>query len=221
MSRKIWLYLVGGGVVIAAVVLALVFGAFRNGSVEPKGADLLASSTGTGQTGGTPNEGIKIHGRWTIEVRNPNGTLAERREFDNALTSQGATELAHILLGDRTPGNLAIRLDVDVAGSYLYYYIAENTTPGDMVNYSKNLALSIPTTGPDANRLVMSGSITVPATGNITGVSTDLYTGDPTVAPASTTMGNSALSFTNTNLSPTLPVVAGQQVAAKVVIRFQ
>src|SRR5262249_45924576 len=27
---------------------------------------------------------IKVHGHWTIEVRNPNGTLAERREFENA-----------------------------------------------------------------------------------------------------------------------------------------
>jgi hypothetical protein len=30
-------------------------------------------------------EGIKIHGHWTIEIRNPNGSLDKRVEFENAI----------------------------------------------------------------------------------------------------------------------------------------
>src|SRR4051812_28098741 len=31
-------------------------------------------------------EGVTLRGHWVIEVRNPDGTLVTRREFDNALT---------------------------------------------------------------------------------------------------------------------------------------
>jgi hypothetical protein len=38
----------------------------------------------------SPSEGIKVHGRWTIDVRNPDGMLASRHEFDNALVVSGS-----------------------------------------------------------------------------------------------------------------------------------
>src|SRR3989442_5421961 len=47
-------------------------------------------------------EGIKVHGHWTIEVRNPDGTLVTRREFENGLV--GASGLAQILARQKTPG---------------------------------------------------------------------------------------------------------------------
>ena len=36
------------------------------------------------------NTGIQIHGHWKIVVRNPDGTVATRREFENSLTYRGA-----------------------------------------------------------------------------------------------------------------------------------
>lgn len=42
-------------------------------------------------------EGIKVHGHWVIEVRNPDGTLATRREFKNFLRTEGAGTLARSL----------------------------------------------------------------------------------------------------------------------------
>jgi hypothetical protein len=42
-------------------------------------------------------EGIDVHGHWTIEVRDPDGTLVERREFENALGSFGDTAIIKIL----------------------------------------------------------------------------------------------------------------------------
>lgn len=45
------------------------------------------------------HEGIQIHGHWVIEVRNPDGTLGQRREFENALVPQGTNVLAGVLSG--------------------------------------------------------------------------------------------------------------------------
>jgi len=56
------------------------------------------------------NTGIKVHGHWTIEVRNPNGRLASHTEFENALQHDGQQALAAILWG-YTPGDWAIVLD--------------------------------------------------------------------------------------------------------------
>ena len=49
-----------------------------------------------------PQEGIKVHGHWAIEVRNPDGTLASHTEFENALMPGGAGILA-MLLGRTAP----------------------------------------------------------------------------------------------------------------------
>jgi hypothetical protein len=44
-----------------------------------------------------PDEGIKVHGHWTIELRDPDGTIAGHHEFKNALVNQGAQALAALL----------------------------------------------------------------------------------------------------------------------------
>jgi hypothetical protein len=42
---------------------------------------------------GEPQEGIKVHGHWVIEILNSDGTLASRSEFENALVP-GSSEVA-------------------------------------------------------------------------------------------------------------------------------
>ena len=50
-----------------------------------------------------PGDGIKVHGHWTVDVRNPDGTLASHNEFENALTTggsdRGTAALARLLGG--------------------------------------------------------------------------------------------------------------------------
>jgi hypothetical protein len=47
---------------------------------------------------GGPSEGIKVHGHWTIEIRNPDGSLVSHSEFENALVPiQGPELLAGVL----------------------------------------------------------------------------------------------------------------------------
>jgi hypothetical protein len=79
---------------------------------EEAGPAQSASSRETAPSHGR-NEGIKVHGHWTIEVRNPDGTVATHREFENSLISGitgGATYLAQILGRQMTVGSWAIFL---------------------------------------------------------------------------------------------------------------
>jgi hypothetical protein len=41
--------------------------------------------------------GVAVRGHWVLEVRDPDGSLKTRREFDNALTTLGANLLQHLL----------------------------------------------------------------------------------------------------------------------------
>jgi len=50
-------------------------------------------------------EGIKVHGHWIINVKNPDGTLVEHREFDNSLQNNGGAALVGLLSGYFTPGD--------------------------------------------------------------------------------------------------------------------
>jgi hypothetical protein len=49
-------------------------------------------------------EGIKVHGDWTIDIRQPDGTLAAHHVFRNALVVNGASALARLLSRHQVPG---------------------------------------------------------------------------------------------------------------------
>jgi hypothetical protein len=79
---------------ILLVGLASVSQAQASGAAAPSTTKAAAPATapekpaahGESQPRGN-HEGIKVHGHWTIEVRNPDGTLATHREFENSLSS--------------------------------------------------------------------------------------------------------------------------------------
>jgi len=75
----------------------------------------LALTAGTAtlraQGPGAPTEGIKVHGHWTIDLRNPDGALASHNEFENELyMSQGSGALAGILGRHLTVGEWVVTL---------------------------------------------------------------------------------------------------------------
>jgi hypothetical protein len=84
------------------MTVALAAGAFEIGAQEPV--------TGAAQSGGGLSEGIKVRGRWVVEIRNPDGTLAARHEFDNSLHAGGAMTLARLLGRDGVPTRWVIQL---------------------------------------------------------------------------------------------------------------
>ena len=59
--------------------------------------------------------GIRIHGHWVIDVRNPDGKLVEHRDFENSLVKSGSLLsgdqlLAGLLSGNFTAGDAGIGL---------------------------------------------------------------------------------------------------------------
>jgi hypothetical protein len=57
------------------------------------------------------HEGITAHGHWIIEVKNPDGKVTARREFENAIQPTGMSYLASLLAGNNAPGGLSIVLN--------------------------------------------------------------------------------------------------------------
>lgn len=60
-------------------------------------------------------EGIKVHGHWTIEVRNPDGAVVSHREFENALN--GPLTLASLLVGAIVPAGYQVNLTGSTTGN--------------------------------------------------------------------------------------------------------
>ena len=58
---------------------------------------------------GAPAEGITVHGHWVIEVRDPDGRLVSRREFENALASGGSNLLVGFLMRSNSLGLWEVR----------------------------------------------------------------------------------------------------------------
>ncbi|MGB8097422.1 MAG: hypothetical protein WCF17_09715 [Terracidiphilus sp.] len=164
-----------------------------------------AASTAAKPAGGL-HQGIKVHGHWVIEVRNPDGKLAARREFENSLTSVGPHAISEILSGWAVAGGWYITLTdpkATVTGtpcrgspnpkSYAgVCFILQPTSTYDIAPQgtalcasasgpcSNNLALSLTSSG----GLVLTGSIEATQSGNIGAVFTNLVFCDPATATA-------------------------------------
>jgi hypothetical protein len=195
---------------------------------------------------GGPQEGIKVHGHWIIEVRNPDGSLAERREFDNALTQSGRNLLLSYLGRFWSVGGWAIVLGsgtansgpfngpapcigdasaagfpalCGVSGDNTRGVIAESTYPSTSANVFKTLTIDVPTIGANAFKLVLSGAATAQQNGTIGFVQTaanQLFNQPPS---ASYPAGGGGLGFTLAVFAP-VTLTTGQQVQVTVIISF-
>ncbi|MDP3062926.1 MAG: hypothetical protein Q8O40_06925 [Chloroflexota bacterium] len=250
MSRK-WICLLSGGVGAAVVVvLTLALVACQGGTPASQAPDptattssAAAQSSSAGPTAapaaqepevappGGPSEGIKVHGEWTIEVREPDGALVSRTEFENALTYSGKTTLAWFLSRQWAVGQWFVRIE----GSPLFpclpassspsssCYLAETTSGRTGSNVFKTLTLDTPTEGSDQYKMVMSGNFTDQVSTSISAVQTFVYACPPTVTPASnceSVPGAFDREFTWTVLSSPVAVSVGQQVLLTVKLSF-
>lgn len=57
-----------------------------------------------------PQEGIQVHGHWTIDIRKPDGTVVSHTDFENKLAGQGANFLTGLLAGQLSSGGWGITL---------------------------------------------------------------------------------------------------------------
>lgn len=194
------------------------------GEVSEKAAGQEKSS------GDGKREGIKVHGHWTIEVRNPDGSLATRRDFDNSLVGGANLALSTVLGRTNLVGQWAINLFGGSAGG---------PCPGSVNN---NLGVCIieesggPITGsgvfqtltiapvPNASgvySLQLSGNATASGSTQIGTVQTFLNVcpgGGPSCPPI-TAIGAGYL-FSQASLSTGINVSSGQVIQVTVVFSF-
>jgi hypothetical protein len=79
-------------------------------SAAPAAQTGQPAAPGERKPGGN-HEGIQIHGHWVIEVRNPDGTVTARREFENSILPMGSAFLASLIAGNNATGGLAVLLN--------------------------------------------------------------------------------------------------------------
>ena len=179
-----------------------------------------------GMTSDDPSEGITVHGHWTIEVRNPDGTLVESREFENALVSTGDERIAEILarvwsVGGWmvSAGNTALAdnpfFDPDELETIKYCQIME---PAGTISepYMFN-SLSVGTG--DGSQVVLNGTAIAQKDGSVNQVHTLIGRVANTSPPApSYDLGSRY--FTTTTLASPADVSEGQHIVFTVVLSF-
>jgi hypothetical protein len=137
-------------------------------------------------TGKPAGGGIKVHGHWVIDVKNPDGTTADHRDFQNSLViGQGDGLLVGLLSGYLVPGDLAINLQGTACtsgGLSGCNIVAQNPSPagqpGAFLCYiqdicSPSLTYNVvlaPNSG--STSIILSGTIYTVVTGTISTVGT-------------------------------------------------
>lgn len=171
------------------------------------------------EQGSGPQVGITVHGRWTIVVREADGTEVLRREFENALVPpSGPRVLAQLLGGFTTAGSWSISFGTCYSNN-APCTIHESTLPSQLGGTSRDLTVAVPTTGPNANSLVLRGSARAPMATTISLVNSELYTcGSSTAADACP--GTSSSWFSQKAVAPAIPIAEGQSVDVTVVFSF-
>jgi len=181
---------------------------------------------------GGAREGITVHGRWVVEVQNPDGTVASRTEFNNAL-SGGAQHIV-ALLGKQ-----------GVAGRWVLYFSSTGSdlspcqggTGGTFPNWCRIIdsLTSNPTNGnaeskdlvvtPAGSSLSLTGTITALSNGVVGRVSTGFAVCTTSTPIANCNVAGGGPLFSDATLGsggkpPAVPVVAGQIIKLTVTFTF-
>jgi hypothetical protein len=151
---------------------------------------------------------IKVHGHWTIDVRNPDGSLASHNEFENALVANGATLLSGLLAHN---GNTALGWVVYLDGGGIAEPIVAQSVPAVLFNFaSTNLTVATQAGG----QLVLQGSLQAGATTTVSTVTSDLF-----FQRADGSLGGGG-EFSQRTLSQPISAQAGQIIQVTVVFSF-
>jgi len=195
---------------------------------------------------GATNLGLKMHGHWVIDVKNPDGKLVEHRDFENSLSASAQGILVGMLMGQFVPGNYMIAMGAQTGNApcvavFQFCGIAQGLTTSPATNYctayycSYNLTVN-PNFGTSFSgpySIVMAGSITANQTGTIGTVYT-IYSACSTVpvgtnptTPVNVSPSTCVNTTTNVWVGPLsaaaitpVPVNVGQIIQVSVTITF-
>jgi hypothetical protein len=181
------------------------------------------------QQGDEVGEGVKVHGSWLIEVRNADGTLVSRHEFENALLADGAEVLGQLMTRQASVGAYRVFLGNATteqrpclySGNPVDCIVDEPGSADPREQVFKTLTVTFAIDGPNANKTVLSGTATAQRDGEIDRVSTFVEVCGPGVAPATCPFSvGSFPSFSGTNLPSPVAVSTGQSIQVTVVLSF-
>jgi hypothetical protein len=212
-------YFAAGAAALAVLALLALaaFGAFGKTSVLAKSSPAANANA------------IKVHGRWTIEVKSPAGQRVSIRRFENALQlPDGSAVLSKFLARENSPGAWSIVLDSSdppcsrdgsPTGASVFCLISESFDTDTQPWIFKTVTVNAPTAGANANALVVRAAIDATRDGYVDSVRTLVDKCDWNApAPCSGTQFNEA--FTYKALGSGVAVKAGQQILTTVVISF-
>lgn len=190
---------------------------------------------------GAPTEGIKVHGHWVIDVRNPDGSLASHNEFENALITfinGGSSALAGILAKQRTVGQWIIRLSggcttltnnnniIGTIPSPCEIYEPTSPATADTRTF-KNLTVAAPITTLfrdfETGTIELSGFVTATSATPVGQVETIVGLCEANVLPAACAPGlgtGDTRSFSGTLLATPIVPTVGQIIQVKVILSF-
>jgi hypothetical protein len=192
---------------------------------------------------GGMHQGITVHGRWVIEVKNPDGTVVSRREFENKLEQPwGADTLVQILSGEGGPGGFIIGLPVPCAGADFCILSQPGKAPVTLLEIASDLQYAFQNTAlecqgapagaclqtlsvtvPGSPEIVLSGSVVASASGSIGAVETAETSCNTNVTVAACGNGpgtGGVYAFTGTTLTPAQSFSEGQTITVTVTFSF-
>jgi hypothetical protein len=179
-----------------------------------------AGGTSAQESTGPADEGIQVHGHWTVTVVR-DGQVVESRQFENDLTGAGQGHLSQVLSREYTPGPWVILVEADGTGTLC----AENEFvlgPDTDCTISQSADEATATaTAPPQNSLLIEGTETVVRDANITIVGTFQWwciaeTATDACVPAAVNRAQ----FTRKSLDTPIAVLSGDRIEVTVEISF-
>jgi hypothetical protein len=220
--------------------MAFLAGAATHSAAAQTTAKPAPAARSLENQGGEPREGIKEHGHWTIEIRNPDGSLVSHREFENSLIGNGGQALAFLLDRQQSVGYWTINLAA--AGGQAGPCPSTNPLNPDSQCLIKEvpafrgpeysfptLKVSGPDTDPKQSNITLNGSAIAGGNSQIGTVGTTITFCPPTIAPSTPcgdvsgqvlAAGTMGVTFSGATVTPAISVAKGQTIQVTVVISF-
>ena len=190
---------------------------------EATPAPTATPAPGSSDPSGDPGEGITVHGYWTIDILDPDGTLVRHTEFENALFGVGNARIARVLARVSTWGPWGVSLQGltgPFCGGSTFCSIVE--PPFGATN--DNLVVEYDDSG-SVPGVRLTGSMTPTSANIIIAVMTFSELCDPTTTPEicgiTAPSGSATITRTSFAAPDQIAVDAGQLVQVDVLITFE
>lgn len=233
MKSHVWNEVAAIALVGAVVFVSSLSVAQQKGTSSGRSQSINAQrSTNSPQTAakkdysrGGPQEGIRVHGHWSIVIKNPDGRVSSRHEFDNALIGSGSDMLAQLLARTTSAGGWGISVLPSTpggssCGGNLPCVVIEAGEATGVISVSSNLTVAYT---PNPSRTTLQGSYQATSAGDIAQVSTLLGACPPSLPPSScpgASNNSGQAGFSSRTLTTPIPVQSGQIVQLTVTFTF-